>query len=260
MNNLASKDFKIKYRRSILGVAWSILNPLLNMLVLTAVFSMLLGIKNYPDVGDFAVYYIVGAAMWNFFAEATTGAMTSVIFAAPLIKKVYIPKYIFPLEKCLFALINFCFSLIAVALVMIIRHEFINPGLSMLLFPLPILYCLLFAIGLSLILSAISVYFQDIVHLYSVILTLWLYLTPVIYPLSVIEGKIDRNSSLQTIAFAIIKYNPLTLFVEYFRDIIIYNTVPGIEQNLMCLAYGIVFLIIGIFTFNKLQKKFILHI
>lgn len=258
MRNLASKDFKIKYRRSILGVAWSILNPLLTMLVLTAVFSMLLGIRDYPDVGDFAVYYIVGAAIWNFFSEATTGSITSVLSSASLIKKVYIPKYIFPLEKCLFALINFCFSLIAVAIVMVLRQY--PPGITVLLSPIPLFYCLLFAIGMSLILSAVSVYFQDIIHLYSVILTLWMYLTPIIYPMSIIENKIDQNSFIQVAALTVIKYNPLTLFVEYFRDVVIYNRVPGLEQNVLCIVYGLAVLLIGIFTFNKLQKKFILHI
>lgn len=259
MNNLAGKDFKIKYRRSILGVAWSILNPLLTMLVLTAVFSMLFKVKNYPDIGDFAVYYIVGAAIWNFFAEATTNSMTSVLASAPLIKKVYIPKYIFPLEKCLFALINFAFSLIAVILVMIMRMQYINPGWTLALFPIPVLYCLLFAIGISLILSAVSVYFQDIIHLYSVILTLWMYLTPVIYPMSLLD-QFGGQSLWQRAVLIIVRYNPLTCYVQYFRDIVIYNTVPGLEQNLFCLGYGLIAVAAGVLVFNKLQKNFILHI
>ena len=98
LKNLVSKDFKIKYRRSVLGVAWSVLNPLLMMIVLTNVFRMLLRIS----VENFATYYIIGAAMWNFFAEATTNSLTAVIGASSIIKNLYIPKYILPIENCIF--------------------------------------------------------------------------------------------------------------------------------------------------------------
>lgn len=259
LQNLASKDFKIKYRRSVLGIAWSILNPLLTMLVLTAVFGFMFGIRDYEGVSDFAVFYIVGAAMWNFFAEATSGSMTSVLASASLIKKVYIPKYIFPLEKCLFSLINFAFSLIAVAIVMILRIKFIDPGITVILLPLPVLYCFMFAVGLSLFLSAVSVFFRDIIHLYSVILTLWMYLTTLIYPLSMIEKQFNPESPLRFVVY-IIKYNPMSVYVNYFRDIVMNNTIPSAEQNLLCIGYAAVALIIGIFTFKKLEKKFILYI
>ena len=261
MQNLAGKDFKLKYRRSILGIAWSILNPLLTMLVLTVVFGYLFGIGRgtYADVPDFAVFYIVGASMWNFFAEATSGSMTSVLASASLIKKVYIPKYIFPLEKCLFSLINFAFSLIAVAIVMILRIKFIDPGITVILLPLPVLYCFMFAVGLSLFLSAVSVFFRDIIHLYSVILTLWMYLTTLIYPLSMIEKQFNPESPLRFVVY-IIKYNPMSVYVNYFRDIVMNNTIPSLEQNLLCIGYAAVALIIGIFTFKKLEKKFILYI
>ena len=259
LQNLASKDFKIKYRRSVLGIAWSILNPLLTMLVLTAVFGFMFGIRDYPGVSDFAVFYIVGAAMWNFFAEATSGSMTSVLASASLIKKVYIPKYIFPLEKCLFSLINFAFSLIAVAIVMALRFGRFDMGWTVVLIPLPVLYCLMFAVGISMFLSAVSVFFRDIIHLYSVILTLWMYLTTLIYPLSMIEKQFDPDSPLRFVVY-IIKYNPMSVYVNFFRDIVMNNTVPSLEQNLLCIGYGVVALIIGIFTFKKLEKKFILYI
>ena len=260
LRNLAGKDFKIKYRRSILGVLWSILNPLLTMLVLTMVFGTLFNFRAYEDAGDFAVFYIVGAALWNFFSEATSSSLTSVLTSAPLIKKVYIPKYIFPLEKCLFSLINLAFSLVAVAIVMAIRHSYIDPGLTVLMLPVPVFYCLLFTVGMSLLLSAVCVYFQDIIHLYSVLLTLWMYLTTLIYPLSMIEDKINRDSTLHMVAYYIIKYNPMSMYVNTFRDVVMYNNMPSLEQHLICLGYGVFALIVGAFTFNKLQKKFILHI
>ena len=171
----------------------------------------------------------------------------------------YIPKYIFPLEKSLFSLINFVLSLIAVAIVMAFRMSHINPGWTIVLFPIPVFYCLLFVIGMSLILSAVSVYFQDVIHLYGVLLTLWMYLTPLIYPASLLDSY-NKDSALQTVAVAIVRYNPMTKYIQYFRDVVIYNTLPSLTDNLMCLGYGLLFLVIGIFTFNKLQKNFILHI
>ena len=180
--NLVSKDFKIKYRRSTLGVIWSVLNPLLTMIVLTNVFGVLLRIQ----VPNFATYYIVGSCIWTFFSEATTNSLNSVIGSASLIKKVYIPKYMFPLEKCLFALVNFAFTLIAVLVVMIAQGVY--PTWTTLLFPLPVMYCFVFVCGVSLFLSAANVYFRDIEHLYGVLLTLWMYLTPIIYPLDLLEG------------------------------------------------------------------------
>ncbi len=260
LQNLAGRDFKIKYRRSVLGVAWSILNPLLTMLVLTLVFGFMFGIREYPNVADFACFYIVGAALWNFFSEATSGSMTSVLASASLIKKVYIPKYIFPLEKCLFSLINFVFSLIAVAIVMVIRHSHISPGITMLMLPVPVIYCLMFIVGISLFLSAVCVFFRDIIHLYGVILTLWMYLTTLIYPLSMIETRINYDSTLQVLALRVIKYNPMSVYINTFRDVVLNNTWPSAEQHLLCIAYGVISLIIGILTFRKLQKKFILYI
>ncbi len=244
--NLASKDIKVKYRRSVLGIAWSILNPLLTMLVLTQVFQMLLRVQ----VENFATYYIVGSSLWSFFSESTSLAMTSVIGASSLIKKVYVPKYMFPLEKCIFAMINYLFSLIAVFLVMIIQGVY--PTWTTILAILPILYCFVFCCGFSLFLSAVTVYFRDIAHLYGVLLTIWMYLTPILYPITLLEDK--------RFIYNIVKLNPMYYYVEYIRDVMMYNTVPDIIFNLKCIGIAIVSLIIGSLVFKKCEGKFILHI
>lgn len=244
--NLASKDFKIKYRRSMLGVAWSILNPLLTMLVLTKVFSMLMRIT----VPNFATYYIVGAALWSFFAESTSMSMQSIMGASSLIKKVYIPKYMFPLEKCLFSLINFGFSMIAVLLVMMIQGVY--PTWISLLAIIPVVYCFVFCCGMSLFLSAATVFFRDIAHLYGVLLTLWMYLTPVIYPMELVK----EHATL----YMIVRLNPMYHFVIYFRDVMMYNTIPGLRANLLCIGISLVTLAIGSFVFKKTEGRFILHI
>lgn len=255
LKNLVSKDFKVKYRRSALGVAWSVLNPLLTMLVLTAVFSKMLRIQ--VD-GDFATYYIVGASLWNFFAEATTNSMTAILGSSSLIKKVYIPKYLFPMEKCLFSLVNFAFSLVAVFLVIIIRHNFVPtfPSFSLALAPLAVFYCFLFVCGMSLLLSALTVFFRDIIHLYGVLLTMWMYMTPVFYQLNLVEG----NDPVFVFIRNIIRCNPMYHYITYFRDVMIYGVVPSLRQNIICLAVGVIMFAFGWIVFRKTERKFILHI
>ncbi len=246
LKNLVTKDFKLKYRRSVLGVAWSVLNPLFTMLVITTVFGTLLKVQ----VENFATYYILGYAIWNFFSESTSLSISSILTAAPLIKKVYIPKYIFPLEKCLFALVNFLFSLIAVAVVMLCQG--VAPKITTLLIPIPIILCFIFACGASLFLSAATVYFRDIQHLYGVFLTVLMYLTPIIYPLSLLDGH--------AFVLKVVTLNPMTQYVEYFRNLIMYGTMPSLQSNLICIGYALIMFLIGAAVFKKAEGKFILHI
>ncbi len=255
LRNLVSKDFKIKYRRSVLGVLWSVLNPLLTMLVLTAVFSKMLRIQ--VD-GDFATYYIVGSSLWNFFAEASTASMTSVLGASSLIKKVYIPKYIFPLEKCFFSLVNFGLSLVAVFLVIVLRHSFVPtfPSFTLFLAPVAILYCFLFVCGISLLLSALTVFFRDIIHLYGVLLTMWMYMTPIFYQMNLVAGDDPVLEVIRTV----IHCNPMHHYISYFREVIIYGIVPSLTDNIICLGFGIFTFLFGWIVFRKTERKFILHI
>lgn len=246
LRNLVSKDFKIKYRRSVLGIAWSVLNPLLTMIVLTNVFKMLLRLS----VENFATYYIIGVSLWNFFSEATSSSLTAILGAAPLIKKVYVPKYIFPLEKCVFSLINFLFSMIAAFAVMLIQGVY--PTFTLLLFPIPVFYCFVFCCGMCLILSAVTVYFRDIAHLYSVLLTLWMYLTPVLYSDELLKG----HRLIETV----VHLNPMYYYIEYFRDVIMHGAVPGLKCNLICAGMSAAVFAAGALIFKKLERKFILHI
>ena len=119
--NLVSRDFKLKYRRSVLGVLWSVLNPLLMCLVYWAVFSSLMDMRG-SGIDNFPVFLMCGQLLFNFFNEATSSSMSSVLSAAPLLKKVYIPKYIFPLEKCCFAMVNCVFSFVALVFFRDIMH------------------------------------------------------------------------------------------------------------------------------------------
>ncbi len=242
--NLITRDIKVKYRRSVLGIVWSILNPLLMMLVMTAVFSKVFKF----NVPNFPVYYLLGSTIWNFFSEATNSAIMSILGASSLIKKVYIPKYIFPIQKVLFAFVNMLFSLIAVVFIFLVTKTPIT-GTALLL-PIPLLYVLFFAMGISMLLSALTVYFRDVLHLYAVILTAWMYFTPIFYPVNALPQMMQN----------ILKINPLYHYVSYVRDILMYNTVPSFSANFICFIWAAVSMVIGFFVFKKLQGKFILYI
>ena len=157
ISSLVSKDFKLKYRRSVLGVLWSVLNPLLMMCVLAAVFTNVL---KFGDVENFPMYLILGNVLFALMADSTSGAMTSILESAPLIKKIRVAKMIFPLEKVLFQLVNFAISLIAVIVVMVFFR--IAPTVNLLALPLLLIYMLLFCSGLGMLLSALAVFFRDV--------------------------------------------------------------------------------------------------
>ena len=245
VQNLVSRDLKVKYRRSVLGFLWSILNPLLMALVIHTVFSRLFRF----DIQYFATYYLVGSLIFNFVVECTANALGSVISAAALIKKVYIPKYIFPFQKCVFALVNMLFGCVAVIVVMLIQGVPFHA--TMLLFFVPMCYAFVFAYGFGLILAAATVFFRDIQHLYSVFTAVWMYLTPIIYP----EEMLLSNG-----LGIIMKLNPMYYYTHYLRSVVMYGTLPSLEENIMCIVFALVMLIAGTVIFKKTQDKFILHI
>jgi ABC-2 type transport system permease protein len=181
-------------------------------------------------------------------SDATSQALLSIVGSAGLIKKVYIPKYLFPLSKVLSCLVNFGFSLIALLIVMLVTRSRFH--IEMFLVFIPLFYLLLFSIGLSFILSSITVYFRDIAHLYSVFITGWMYLTPIFYPMDMLPPQIQ----------AVINWNPMYQYIKYFRLLIMDGIIPAWRTNLFCFGLGFVMLIIGICSFQKLQDKFILHI
>lgn len=244
LRSLVSKDFKLKYRRSILGVLWSVLNPLFMMIVLTVVFSQVFRF----NIENFALYLIIGQTLFSFMSESTSGAMSSIIDSAPLIKKIRINKYIFPLEKAVFALLNYAISLIAVAAVMVYFQVF--PTVNLLLLPILLLDVFVFSLGLGLLLSALAVFFRDIIHLWGVILTAWTYATPLFYPVEILPEW----------AMPIMQANPMYHYVTYLRDIALYGTMPALSEQLLCFFGAFAVLLVGVATFKYCQKKFILYV
>jgi ABC-2 type transport system permease protein len=244
LENLVKKDFSLKYRRSFLGILWSVLNPLLMMAVITAVFVNVFRF----DIKEFPIYYLSGSLVFNFMSGATSNALSSILNASSLIKKVYIPKYIFPIEKCLFELVNTLFSFIAVLAMMPILG--IVPRWTIMLFWLPLLYTLVFSAGFGMILSAVNVFFRDIGHLYSVWITAWMYLTPVLYPATALPAPMQKAMLL----------NPMYHFVEYFRNVVVYGILPAWADTRACIIWAFATLIAGMLVFKRLQDRFILHI
>lgn len=244
LNELVIRDIKVKYKRSILGILWTLLNPLLTMVVLTIVFSNLF---RY-DIENFPVYLITGQVMFNFFAESTSMAMGSILGNASLIKKVYIPKYIFPLSRVLSSFVNLLFALIAVIILMVFMK--IKITVAILFVPLAFIYILIFSIGIGLLLSSINVFFRDTQHLYGVLLTAWTYLTPIFYPVDIIPEKFKW----------LIELNPIYYMVDYFRQCVLYGKIPNIELNIICISACSISMIVGLWAFYKNQDKFILYI
>lgn len=255
--DLVGRDIKTKYRRSTLGVLWSVLNPLLMMCVLTAVFSKVLrvGVDDLGYIGGYPLFYLTGYVMFNFISESTNFSLVSILNNAGLIKKVYMPKYVFPLEKCCYAFINMCLSFVAfiiVFLFFLIKGDITlsTSMLTMLLAIVPMIYIFFFAFGLSLFVSATAVFFRDVLHLWSVFLSLWMYASPIIYPLETLPEWLR----------SILRINPLTHYIDYFRAVLIQGRIPGLEENLICILFSLAALGLGIVTFRKRQDKFILYI
>lgn len=245
--NLVRRDIAVKYRRSILGVAWSFLNPLLMMLVQTMVFSTLF--KSMLPSEHFPVYLLSAQVLFNFFSDSTQLGLESVLGGAGLLKKVYIPKYIFPLEKVIFSMVNFGFSLLALLLVVVVTK--VGLTLWLLLLPVVIVIMFVFNLGISLILASFTVFFRDIKHFYGVLVLALNYLTPLFYVKEAIASVWVQR---------IIEVNPLYWFVTISRDLVLYQQMPVAFAWVYTSLWAIVMLVAGLLIFKKTQDKFILHI
>lgn len=244
LEELVSRDIKIKYRKSILGVLWTLLNPLLMMIVLAVVFSNLFKF----DIENFPLYLLSGQIVFNFYNDATTSSMTSVIGNAALIKKVYVPKYMFVLSRVFSSFINLLASVTALMLVMIAMRAELH--WTVILAIIPLILLVLLSLGIGLILAAVTVKFRDIEHLYSVFTTALMYLTPVIYPMSILPEWL----------YHVVMLNPLTNILLMFRDVMIYNTLFSPGAMILAIVETVFFLIVGLYVFYKNQDQFILNL
>ena len=238
IRELVTRDLKVKYRRSVLGYMWSILNPLLMMLLQTLVFSYMFRF----DIPNFPLYLICGNTLFNFFNESTNMGMGSVLGNASLIKKVYVPKFIFPISRVVSSFVNLLFSLAAIT-----RSPFYW---TILLVWVPLLLLLAFCCGMAVLLSALAVYFRDLQYLYGILTMAWMYATPLFYPIS----------ALPPFMVPVIKLNPLYHYINCMRCLVMYGTVPGPNTWIACIGSAVVMMGVGLAAFRKLQRNFILYL
>lgn len=245
IKQLVIKDIKLKYRRSFLGYVWSVLNPLMVMVVMYLVFSHMFRfeVENYP------VYLLIGQTLFTFMTEATNQAIYSISGNGALLKKVYVPKYVFTLSKVTSSLVNLMFSLGAMIIVLFItRTPF---SWTMLFFPVVLVQLFIFCLGLGLFLAEASVFFRDIEYIYSVLTTAWMYLTPIFYPIGQLPEKMQR---------AIAAFNPMYQYIHQFRTIVLQRTIPDAGEVAYGFLIAILFLVIGLWMFIRKQDEFILYI
>ena len=174
--------------------------------------------------------------------------MHSVIINGSLIRKVYIPKYIFPISRVISSFVTMLFSLVAILIVMLATGGAVT--WKLILLPIPLAFLLLFCMGVGMVLSAVAVYFRDVLHLYSVVVMAWMYLTPIFYPVSALPEKV---------AFLFL-FNPMYHYVTFFRNVVLYGNVPVLSVWMGCVGFGLVSFAVGMTVFGKLQRNFILYV
>jgi len=244
MRQLIGRDFKTKYKRSVLGVFWSFLNPLLTMSVQYFVFSTLFK----SDIPNFSLYLLTGIVCFNFFNEASGMALMSIVGNAPLITKVYVPKYIYPISRVLSSSINLLLSMLPLFAVALLTGAPIRPALLMLPFGLACLVS--FSIGVGLFLSTAMVFFRDTQFLWGVISMLWMYATPIFYPESIIPQRF----------LPLYKCNPMYHFLDFVRTILMDGVSPEPGAYVLCFLMACVPLVIGSVVFKLNQDKFVLNL
>ncbi len=253
MSQLISRDFKVKYKRSVLGIVWSLLYPILMMAVMTMVFSQMFRFK--VEGINYLVYLMTGIVMFNYFSEASNSAMTSVVTNFGLINKVYIPKYIFPLAKCIFVGINFLLTLIPWIIIILLTQFGLGTypasiNIYYLVIPYIFLCFFLFTVGIGLLLSCVSVFLRDVFYIYGIVITIWNYFTPVFYSIEILPDYLQQ----------LFKFNPLYQFITAVRSIVLYGQCPSIGTLGLIGLIGVATLVIGSVIFKKNQDKFIYYI
>lgn len=254
LSELIKKNIKLQYRNSILGVFWTFLQPLLTMIVLVFVFQGIFG--KDKDVINYPTYLLCGRLIYDFYSQATKKAMRSIISNATIVKKVYVPKYIYPISNVMSTFITFSISLTVLAFVMSYFMIFtdtqmhITPYLLLAVVPLMILFML--CIGIGMLLATLEVFFRDIEYLYDVFCMLLFYMTPVFY----VVDDLGLSTNMERILMA----NPLYSILSMFRSCVLFGEMWNWNWFYYALGISVFFLIVGCLAFYKKQDKFILHI
>ncbi len=236
---LISQITKHRYKRSALGVVWTLLNPLISMAVLTIAFSTV-----FKTSARYPVYLLSGLVCWNFFSQTTLYSMTSLSGAGGLIKRVYVPPTIFGVASVANGLINLAFSLVPLVIIMAILDQPFHA--TWWFVPVPLLLLAAFTLGLTLLMSTLAVFFADVVDMFGLILQSWFFLTPIMDPLDVLPIEYQ----------GLMKINPMYHLVELFRAPIIAGTLPPLEHFLWSAGWAAAMLAFGWFTITRKARDF----
>lgn len=239
IRELTSREIKRKYARSSLGILWSVLNPLLYMAVMSLIFSTMFrrSIENFP------IYYLTGQIFWNLFSVATNSAMTALVDNRSLLVKAKLPKQTFVLSRIYTAMVNFGYTCIAYVMMLLIFR--IRPCITMLLFPIAVFAMLAISIGAGYILSVIYIFFADVKYLYSVFLTLWMYMSALFYPVT------SLPEAMQTF----IGCNPVYVVIAFARECVMYGRVPEIMMWVKLAGWSIGSLVVGLGFFKRKENQ-----
>lgn len=244
-SELVKRDFNKRYKRSVLGVLWSMLAPLFQLLVMSFVFKRVFG----RSMEHYTIYLFAGQLVFNYFKEATNNGMTSIISNAGIITKVTVPKYLFLVSKVMAASINFLLTLGIFFLFVAFDQIQFTWKFVMLLYPIACLFMLI--IGTGLILSALYVFFKDIQYLYDIFTLALMYFSAIFYDVSIFSG-----SRVEQILYI----NPIFVYINYFREIVLYNQIPSLTYHLYSLIYALVILRIGMWMYKKYNYMFLYYI
>jgi len=241
IKTLVARDLKVRYRRSVIGFLWTMLQPLLTMVVLHMVFSRVFrfeGVENYP------VYVLSGVLFWNFFQQSITSSMNSLSANAMIVRKLPVPLAVFPVANVLSGLVNLFFALVPLLLILIITGHPMGP--TLLFLPVAIVIVTIFTLGAGLLLSPLAVFFSDVVEMVGVVLMMLFYLTPVIYPKQIVE---------QESWYWAIRYNPTRSILEVFRDPIYLAKIPPLTHLGVATGVAIAALVVGIIAFRRSSAR-----
>ncbi len=233
------RNILVRYKRSALGVAWTMLNPLGTTIILAIVFSNVFG-----STASYAAYVLSGLICWNFFAQATNDAMSQIIWGGGLLKRIYIPRTLFAVASLGTGLVNLSLALVPLILVSIATNVPIRP--TILFLPIPILFLSMFSLGIGLFVSSIAVQFVDVTDMYQILLTAWMYLSPVIFTEDMLPEKF----------LWIVKLNPMYYIINLFRDPIYLGRLPEFSDIILTGSIAIITLIIGWFLFAQKADEF----
>ncbi len=240
--SLVKKDLRGRYKGSVLGFLWTFVNPLLQLLVYSVVFSSVMRVTN---VDKYYLYLFVALIPWIFFSSSFTGGAVTILANKNLITKIYFPREVLPISYVTSCFVNMLFSFVVVFVVVIISGIGINP-ISLLFLPLVMIIEYTFSLGIALIVSAVNVYFRDLQHILGIISMAWMYFSPIVYGIGDIPEE-WRN---------IFRLNPMCHIITAYRDILYYKAIPETSALLMTGVVSVVVLIIGFWVFSRLKKRF----